>query len=89
MQNRVKDTYRTLLEREADTNGLAYWVAIFKSGGTTEDINSGFVGSNEYYNKSNRGGGNPAKWTASAYLDTLFRAAATNEMDYWLAFLKG
>lgn len=89
LRNRVMETYRVLLEREADPAGLAFWVAIFKQGGTTEDINSGFVGSNEYYNKANRGGGNPARWTASAYLDILFRPAATSEMTFWLAFLKG
>ena len=48
LRNRVNDTYFTLLERASDANGLAYWIAIFKSGGTTEDINSGFVGSVKY-----------------------------------------
>lgn len=61
LQNRVSATYLTLLERPADADGLKYWVNVFNSGGTTEDINSGFVGSVEYYNKANGSAGNPAR----------------------------
>ncbi len=59
----------------ASAGGLAFWVNVFNTGGTTEDINSGFVGSVEYYGKKNGSGGNPAKWVREAYLDVLFRAA--------------
>lgn len=89
LRNRVTDTYRTLLDREPDAPGLAYWIAIFKNGGTTEDINSGFVGSIEYYNKADSSAGNPAKWIRDAYLDILFRPASVAEFDYWQRFLKG
>lgn len=87
LRNRVGDTYQTLLDRAADNAGLEYWVALFKSGFTTEDIVSGFVGSPEYYNKPDRGAGNPANWVRSAYLDVLFRPAARSEFTYWLAVL--
>ena len=84
----MAETYNTLLDRAPDQPGLEYWVAIFKNGGTTEDIVSGFVGSPEYYSKANRGGNNPAKWTRSSYLDVLFRPARTDEFDYWFNYLK-
>jgi hypothetical protein len=87
LRNRVTETYRALLDRGPDADGLAYWVALFQAGFTTEDITSGFVGSVEYYGKDNRGGGNPAAWVRSAYLDVLFRPARVDEFDYWLRFL--
>ncbi len=87
LQNRVSDTYLTLLERPADDKGLKFWVDVFNAGGTTEDINSGFVGSVEYYNKSLDAAGNPARWVREAYLDILFRPAKTAELTYWLNFL--
>ncbi len=72
---------------------MAYWIGIFNAGGTTEDINSGFVGSVEYYNKASGalGGGaagNPAQWIREAYLDILFRPAQVSEMAYWLNSLE-
>jgi hypothetical protein len=88
LRDRITNTYFTLLGRAPDTNGLNYWVAIFQAGGTTEDINSGFVGSVEYYNKPGGAAGNPAKWVREAYQDILFRAAHVDELAYWLAVLK-
>ena len=85
----MAETYQTLLDRAPDQPGLEYWVAIFKQGFTTEDIVSGFVGSQEYYTKANRGAGNSAKWARSAYIDVLFRPATVTEFGYWLRFLKG
>ncbi len=87
LQNRVSATYLTLLERPADKGGLDYWVHVFNTGGTTEDINSGFVGSVEYYGKMNGAAGNPARWVREAYLDVLFRAAKVDELAYCLGFL--
>ena len=89
LQNRVSATYVTLLERPADGDGLKYWVGIFNAGGTTEDINSGFVGSFEYYNKKTGAAGNPDRWVREAYLDILFRAAQVSELTYWSNFLNG
>ena len=86
LRNRVAETYQRLLGRGQDQAGMEYWVAIFKQGLTTEDIVSGFVGSVEYYFKTNQDG-NPARWARSAYLDVLFRPAAIEEFDYWLRFL--
>ena len=63
-------------------------MAIFQAGGTTEDINSGFVGSPEYYGRAGAAAGNPAKWVREAYLDILFRPARSDELAYWLAVLK-
>ena len=84
---RLRHVDGNLLGRDADTAGLAYWVALFQAGYTTEDINSGFVGSPEYYNKAGSSAGNPAKWVREAYLDVLFRAAAVSEFNYWLQVL--
>lgn len=60
---------------------------MFKAGGTTEDINSGFIGSPEYYNKANRAAGNPATWVRDAYLDILFRPARIDEFEFWFESL--
>ena len=68
---------------------MKFWVDVIDAGGTTEDINSGFVGSTEYYGKMNGAAGNPARWVREAYLDVLFRAAKVDELTYWDNFLNG
>jgi hypothetical protein len=93
LSDRVTATYETLLGRAPDSAGLAHWINIFNTGGTTEDINSGFISSTGYYDKAagTLGGGaagNPAQWVREAYEDILGRAPKTTEETYWLNFLR-
>lgn len=45
----VKGYYATDLHRPADADGLAYWVALLQQGQLESDINSGILGSDEYF----------------------------------------
>jgi len=44
----VKSLYEAILGRDADADGLAYWVDALNSGKTTEEVFSGFVASAEF-----------------------------------------
>ena len=44
----VKQLYRALMGREADTTGLSGWVAKLSAGATREEVFDGFIGSDEF-----------------------------------------
>ncbi len=44
----VQIAYRTLLDREADENGLAYWVGKLQTGTSRESVVNGFIYSDEF-----------------------------------------
>ena len=45
----INEDYFHYLGRDADPDGLAYWLAQFAAGQTNEDVIAGFTGSDEYY----------------------------------------
>jgi YD repeat-containing protein len=47
-EEQVAALYRTVLEREPDTEGSAFWVGQLTNGGTLANVVSGFYGSREY-----------------------------------------
>ncbi|MBK9057462.1 MAG: DUF4214 domain-containing protein [Elusimicrobia bacterium] len=47
-EEQVAALYRTVLEREPDTEGFAFWVGQLKNGGTLANVVAGFYGSREY-----------------------------------------
>ncbi|HQU45711.1 MAG TPA: DUF4214 domain-containing protein [Pirellulales bacterium] len=47
----IAEDYQQYLGRPADPNGLAYFAAQFNHGWTNEEIITGFLDSDEYYNQ--------------------------------------
>jgi hypothetical protein len=84
---RVRTNYQTYLGRAPSADEVTLWVNGFLGGLSNEDMVGGFVGSPEYYLSGRKGNDNAADWVAQAYLDVLFRAAATSEVNLWLQFL--
>ena len=50
-RQRVADDYMHYLGRLPDQQGIDYWVNQFAHGLTNEDVITGFVASDEYYQK--------------------------------------
>jgi hypothetical protein len=85
---RVTANYQTYLGRAPSQGEVSLWVNLFENGGASnEALVGGFVGSPEYYQNSQKGKGNAARWVARAYLDVLFRAAGVGEVNNWLQIL--
>jgi hypothetical protein len=83
---RVRFNYQTYLGRAPSQAEVDLWVGGFLQGLTNEEMVAGFVGSPEYYQNGNKGAGNRARWISQAYLDVLFRAPSTGEVNTWLQF---
>ena len=47
---RITDLYSQILGRGIDSGGLQYWLGYFAGGGSLEQIEAGFYGSDEYFN---------------------------------------
>ena len=47
----VEADYEAFLGRAAGPSEIAFWVGQFSMGGTNEDIVTGFVSSDEFFNK--------------------------------------
>jgi hypothetical protein len=63
----IQAAYRFHLGRDADADGLRYWLGYIRGGGTFEQLDVSFIGAPEYY--INAGG------TPDGYLDALYRDA--------------
>lgn len=81
----IADTYQRFLGRDPDGPGLAGWLRAMTSGLTIEQIQSGFIASDEYYAAA---GGTPSAWVSQLYRDVLGRSAASSEVSAWVAALR-
>jgi hypothetical protein len=78
--NVIKPAYRQFLSREADQAGLNFWTSQFQNGMTDEQMQAGFIASDEFYNNANGSAGpsSPArdrKWVDALYQVLLGRGA--------------
>jgi hypothetical protein len=86
--DRVRFDFRTYLGRDASGQEVVDRVDGFLHGLTNEDLVAGFIGmGTEYYSRTDKGRVNPARWTAWAYRDVLFRDPGVDEVNGWLRFL--
>jgi streptogramin lyase len=76
----IKPAYHTLLGRTADDAGVAYWTQRMQNGLTDQELEAGFVASDEFF--TNAGGTNIA-WIDSIYKLLLGRSADTSGETYW------
>jgi hypothetical protein len=79
--NFITAAYNKYLGRSSDAFGLAYWVQRMQYGLTDEQLEAGFIGSDEYI--QNHGGAGPS-WIQSLYVTLLGRTPAPNEVQYWV-----
>jgi hypothetical protein len=68
--NVIKPSYSQFLNREADQTGLDYWTQQLQSGVTDEQMQAGFIASNEFFNNS---GGTDLLWIRGLYQALLGR----------------
>ena len=59
---------------------MAGWLGALNSGSTISQMESGFIGSPEYYG---RAGSTDSAWVTSLYADVLHRPAAASEVSGW------
>jgi hypothetical protein len=83
----VRYDYGTFLGRMPAASELGGWTAQLKSGTSEQDVAAGFVASTEFVN--GRSFGNLHQWVADAYASILGRFATENEIQGWLAVLRG
>lgn len=82
--SRVSALYRTVLGRDADAAGRAYWVGRIAAGVSFESVSAELYGSPEYYAAH---GSSAAGYVRALYDDLLHRAPDTAGSAYWVGQL--
>jgi hypothetical protein len=82
----INDSYRQYLRRGADAGGLQTWLQVMNRGGTIQQMESGFLGSREHYQ---RNGSDDRRWVAALYRDVLGRNPSAAEVSHWVGVLRG
>jgi hypothetical protein len=77
----VGPAYQRFLGRVPDQEGLDYWVGRMVAGLTDEQLEAGFIGASEYYQ---RAGGTDIAWIDAVYLDLLGRPADSDGETFWV-----
>ena len=82
----ITGSYLTYLGRAPDPQGLQFWLGEMATGMTIQQMESGFVASDEFYRAA---GGVPSAWVTSLYVHVLGRTPAPSEVAFWVARLDG
>ena len=80
----VTGSYRTYLGRGPDGPGREHWLSMLARGMTIQQMEAGFISSDEYYAKA---GGTPAGWVTKLYRHVLGRTPARAEVQHWTRHL--
>jgi hypothetical protein len=80
----IQAAYQHYLGRAADAPGLASWTGAMRAGLSDEMLESGFIGSPEFYQHA---GGTDRAWVDAMYLDLLDRPADLAGENSWVAAL--
>jgi hypothetical protein len=80
----VESWYQLFLHRPADPDGLRDYVGRLRRGIAPEDVQAGFLGSEEYYRLQ---GSRPRRWVAALYADVLDRSPTPREINGWIETL--
>ena len=81
---RVQADYQQYLGRSASATEVSYWVNVFLNGGSNEQVNAGFLSSQEYFQQH---GGNVVDWLFAGYRAVLNRQPDAAGYQYWLSQL--
>lgn len=82
----IIDAYAAYLGRGPDAAGLQFWLRNMGAGMTIEQLDSGFIASDEYWAAA---GGTSADWVRALYADVLGREAGDSEVAFWVGRLNG
>lgn len=82
----ITATYQRYLGRDPEAAGLAFWLGQMNSGRHIEQMQSGFIASDEFYA---RGGGTDRGWVTLLYQTVLDRSPASSEVDWWVSTMQG
>lgn len=77
----IQSSYREFLGREAEPGGLAFWLEQMRRGRTIDQMEAGFLSSDEYFANA---GGRASTWVQHLYLHVLHRSASPTEVAYWV-----
>jgi hypothetical protein len=80
----IAGAYDAYLGRDPDGPGLENWLRNMSAGMTIEQLDSGFIASDEYWAGA---GGTSAGWVRALYADVLGRDAGDSEVAFWLGQL--
>jgi len=80
----IRPAYEHFLGRDFDAKGLAFWVGQMQQGLTDEQLEAGFIGSDEYFNHA---GGTNTLWVDAMYEDLLGRAPDSQGEAFWVGQL--
>lgn len=80
----ISESYQAYLGRGPDPTGHRNWIDAMRYGLTIQQMEAGFLASDEYYAKA---GGSNARWVERLYAHVLGRAASTAEVSAWSAAL--
>jgi hypothetical protein len=80
----IAGAYEAYLGRGPEPAGLAFWLRNMAAGMTIEQLDAGFISSDEYWAGA---GGTSADWVRALYVDVLGREAADSEVAFWLGQL--
>ncbi|WP_421734956.1 DUF4214 domain-containing protein [Cellulomonas sp.] len=82
----VRSAYRQYLDRFPDEYGLAFWLSRMNTGMQIQQMEAGFLASDESYL---RAGATREGWIASLYRAVLGRAPSPAEVGFWTGRLSG
>jgi probable HAF family extracellular repeat protein len=94
--NVIQPAYQQFLHRTADATGLAFWTRQLQGGMTDEQMQAGFIASNEFYQIGNHSSvpipvtpDHDRAWVDALYLALLGRPPDQTGEDYWTNQLQG
>ncbi len=83
--NVIKPAYKEFLNRSADASGLSYWTQQLQGGETDEQMQAGFIASDEFFANS---GGTDKDWIDALYQVLLGRQPDSSGENYWVGVLQ-
>ncbi len=79
--------FERYLGRPAGPGEDIFWVTQLRAGTTDEQVIAGFVGSDEYFNRQSKGGGNNTQFVTSAFQDIFGRAPDAGGLTFYVGQL--
>lgn len=78
----IGESYRRFLARSPERAGVEFWLGEMTRGRTIQEMEGGFLASEEYYLQAGR---SDATWVRRLYSHVLGRAASSAEVAHWVA----
>ncbi len=76
----IRESYSAYLGRAPEAAGAAFWLDRLIGGYTQQQLEAGFMASDEYYLAA---ASDPATWVSNLYRDILHRSPSAGEVAHW------